>query len=87
MKGCALCDRKSYFSITSCFPITIFLINKEFLSIYSYAFFHATRKTFSNVKSTISSEWSGTIGNESHLNRPEYVYYKLHFSLSNEPLY
>ncbi|KAH3819366.1 hypothetical protein DPMN_121099, partial [Dreissena polymorpha] len=36
-----------------------------------YALFHATRKTFSNVKSTISSEWTSTPGNETHCNKPD----------------
>ncbi|KAL4227077.1 hypothetical protein ACF0H5_015051 [Mactra antiquata] len=40
------------------------------LTFISYAFFHATRKSFSNVKSTISSEWSGTFGNSTRLNKP-----------------
>jgi OPA family glycerol-3-phosphate transporter-like MFS transporter 3 len=33
------------------------------LILFSYAFFHATRKTFSNVKSTISDEWSPSYHN------------------------
>ncbi|XP_052283911.1 sugar phosphate exchanger 3-like isoform X3 [Dreissena polymorpha] len=41
------------------------------LTFSSYALFHATRKTFSNVKSTISSEWSSTPGNETHCNKPD----------------
>lgn len=32
---------------------------------FSYAFFHATRKTFSNVKETISEEWTPSFHNES----------------------
>jgi hypothetical protein len=43
------------------------LKNKISIHIYnfffSYSFFHATRKTFSNVKTTISKEWSPTFHN------------------------
>lgn len=44
-----------------------------YISFHSYAFFHATRKTFSNVKSTISSEWSATPGNSTLVNKPDAV--------------
>ncbi|CAH1783440.1 unnamed protein product [Owenia fusiformis] len=37
----------------SLYHITVFV-----LTFVSYAFFHATRKTFSNVKATISQEWT-----------------------------
>lgn len=33
------------------------------LTFFSYAFFHATRKTFSNVKTTISAEWTPSFHN------------------------
>ncbi|KAJ8302338.1 hypothetical protein KUTeg_021325 [Tegillarca granosa] len=34
------------------------------LTFFSYALFHATRKTFSNVKSTISDEWTPSFHND-----------------------
>ncbi|WAR26675.1 SPX3-like protein [Mya arenaria] len=50
----------------TCHHVVIFI-----LTFTSYSFFHATRKTFSNVKSTISSEWSSTPGNRTLCNKPE----------------
>ncbi|XP_032828386.1 sugar phosphate exchanger 3 [Petromyzon marinus] len=35
------------------------------LTFFSYAFFHVTRKTFSNVKVSLSVQWTGTPTNES----------------------
>ncbi|XP_078676922.1 sugar phosphate exchanger 3-like [Branchiostoma floridae x Branchiostoma belcheri] len=37
---------------------TIYHVFVFLLTFFSYAFFHATRKTFSNIKTTISSEWT-----------------------------
>lgn len=34
------------------------------LTFFSYAFFHATRKTFSNVKTAISDQWTPSFHNE-----------------------
>ncbi|XP_033746190.1 sugar phosphate exchanger 3-like isoform X2 [Pecten maximus] len=38
------------------------------LTFMSYAFFHATRKTFSNVKTTVSEEWTPSPYNETQCN-------------------
>ncbi|OWF55871.1 sugar phosphate exchanger 3-like isoform X2 [Mizuhopecten yessoensis] len=38
------------------------------LTFMSYAFFHATRKTFSNVKTTVSEEWTPSFYNETQCN-------------------
>ncbi|XP_060562430.1 sugar phosphate exchanger 3-like [Ruditapes philippinarum] len=52
------------------------------LTFISYAFFHATRKTFSNVKSTISSEWSATPGNATLVNKPDNLWNDHHMFAS-----
>ena len=45
-----------------------------FFLFFSYAFFHATRKTFSNVKSTISDEWSPSYHNNTvNYTKPDQV--------------
>ncbi|XP_041349576.1 sugar phosphate exchanger 3-like [Gigantopelta aegis] len=46
-------------------PYTFHHITVFILTFISYSFFHATRKTFSNVKSTISQEWSPSFHNKS----------------------
>ncbi len=38
----------------------LLLIYPKVFQIRSYALFHASRKTFSNIKTTISEEWRGT---------------------------
>ena len=35
------------------------------VSVFRYAFFHATRKTFSNVKVILKEEWTGSFHNDS----------------------
>ena len=35
--------------------------------IFSYSLFHATRKTFSNVKSTITDEWLPSCDENDHV--------------------
>eukprot|EP00058_Branchiostoma_floridae_P008987 XP_002594475.1 hypothetical protein BRAFLDRAFT_59797 [Branchiostoma floridae] len=47
--------------------------------MYSYAFFHATRKTFSNIKTTISSEWTPQFCNATEpCLRPEKIWMERH---------
>ncbi|XP_062613433.1 sugar phosphate exchanger 3-like isoform X3 [Saccostrea cucullata] len=49
------------------------------LTFLSYAFFHATRKTFSNVKSTISDEWSPSYHNNTiNFTRPDRIWNTRH---------
>lgn len=42
----------------SCGGYTLYHLLIFILTFFSYAFFHATRKTLSNVKSSISAEWT-----------------------------
>ncbi|XP_064604682.1 sugar phosphate exchanger 3-like [Liolophura sinensis] len=45
------------------------------LTFFSYALFHATRKTFSNVKKTVSSEWTPSFQNSSVPRlKPDYLW-------------
>ncbi|XP_064632932.1 sugar phosphate exchanger 3-like [Lineus longissimus] len=57
------------------YHISVFL-----LTFMSYAFFHATRKTFSNVKPTISQEWTPAAANNTQEGplRPSNVWTKHH---------
>lgn len=49
------------------------------LTFLSYAFFHATRKTFSNVKSTISDEWSPSFHNDTvNYTKPDHIWNSRH---------
>ncbi|XP_061187885.1 sugar phosphate exchanger 3-like isoform X2 [Saccostrea echinata] len=49
------------------------------LTFFSYAFFHATRKTFSNVKSTISDEWSPSYHNNTvNFTKPDRIWNTRH---------
>ncbi|XP_078340053.1 sugar phosphate exchanger 3-like isoform X2 [Crassostrea virginica] len=49
------------------------------LTFLSYAFFHATRKTFSNVKSTISDEWSPSYHNNTvNYTKPDQIWNTRH---------
>ncbi|XP_062568621.1 sugar phosphate exchanger 3-like isoform X3 [Saccostrea cucullata] len=49
------------------------------LTFLSYAFFHATRKTFSNVKSTISDEWSPSYHNNTvNFTKPDRIWNTRH---------
>ncbi|XP_060078484.1 sugar phosphate exchanger 3-like [Ylistrum balloti] len=47
---------------------TVFHAITFLLTFFSYAFFHATRKTFSNVKTTVSEEWTPSPYNETQCN-------------------
>nr|XP_022301620.1 sugar phosphate exchanger 3-like isoform X1 [Crassostrea virginica] len=49
------------------------------MTFLSYAFFHATRKTFSNVKSTISDEWSPSYHNNTvNYTKPDQIWNTRH---------
>ncbi|XP_048739694.2 sugar phosphate exchanger 3-like isoform X2 [Ostrea edulis] len=49
------------------------------LTFLSYAFFHATRKTFSNVKSTISDEWTPSYHNDTvNYTKPDRIWNHRH---------
>lgn len=63
---------------------TFYHVSTFLLTFISYAFFHATRKTFSNVKSTISSEWSETPGNSTLVNKPDKIWNAHHMFHSSE---
>lgn len=60
------------------------LHTNRYVFFYSYAFFHATRKTFSNVKSTISDEWSPSFHNDTvNYTKPDHVSYRINQLLSS----
>ncbi|KAK7101363.1 sugar phosphate exchanger 3-like [Littorina saxatilis] len=46
-------------------PYTRYHVSVFVLTFLSYAFFHATRKTFSNVKTTMAAEWTASPRNGS----------------------
>ncbi|KAK6176762.1 hypothetical protein SNE40_014999 [Patella caerulea] len=59
--------------------ITFYHLFVFFLTFLSYSFFHAARKTFSNVKSTISEEWTPTFNNETvNITKPYALWNKRH---------
>ncbi|XP_076339281.1 sugar phosphate exchanger 3-like isoform X3 [Tachypleus tridentatus] len=44
--------------VTKCSSWTHYHFSAFFITFFSYAIFHATRKTFSNLKTTIEAEWT-----------------------------
>ncbi|KAI8511372.1 hypothetical protein Bbelb_104720 [Branchiostoma belcheri] len=58
---------------------TIYHVFVFLLTFFSYAFFHATRKTFSNIKTTISAEWTPQFCNATEpCLRPEKIWMDRH---------